>query len=99
MPPQIPVNIAGKIGPEKLTVGWPWRFFLFSILMIITFLVVYFGLTLGYRPFLESLIEEQNIEINQLGQTISQQDQQGFINFYSQLANLQNILNSHVTSS
>lgn len=88
-----------KIGREALPVGWPWRFFLFSLLVAVTAMVAYGGLAFGYKPFLESRIKAQDANFEQLGKVIPQKQQDQFVQFYSQLANLQGIIQNHVVMS
>ncbi len=88
-----------KIGREELPVGWPWRFFLFSFLVVVTAVVAYAGLAFGYAPFLASRIQAQDANFEQLGKIIPQKQQDQFIQFYSQLANLQGIMQNHVVIS
>ncbi len=92
-------TIEEKLQREELPVGWPWRFFLFSLLVFITALIVYLGVAFGYKPFLVSQIDKQEAAIAQLSQTIPKKQQEDFIAFYSQLVNLQRLLKDHVFAS
>ena len=92
-------TIDEKLQREELPVGWPWRFFLFSLLVFITALVVYLGIGFGYKPFLTSQIEKQETAIAQLSQTIPKKQQEDFVAFYSQLVNLQRLLKDHIFAS
>lgn len=85
-----------KLRREQLPVGWPWRFFLFSVLVAITTVVAYTGLAYGYKPFLASRIAAQDEALTQLGNIISKKQQDEFVAFYSQLAHLQDVLKNHV---
>lgn len=88
-----------KLAREELPVGWPWRFFLFSLLVAVAAGVIYAGLTYGYRPFLSVQIDEQKAAIAQLSQIIPKKQQEDFIAFYSQLVNLQSLLKDHIFTS
>ncbi len=88
-----------KIGNEQLPVGWPWRFFLFSVLIAATAAVSALGLTFGYKPFLESNLLTQDSNIEALSKQIPAGQQDEFVRFYSQLANLDTVLKKHVFSS
>lgn len=88
--------MAEKIANEKLAVGWPWRFFVFSLLVGLASIVIYLGLGFGYKNYLQIRIEQYDEDIKQLSEAIPQAQQERLTNFYSQLANLQNILNKHV---
>lgn len=93
------MNINEKLAVEKLPVGWPWKFFLFSVLVLLTTAVLYLGLDFGYKPFLKSRIESLNQSIEELSQIIPKDQQEGLIRFYSQVVNLQSLLASHVNVS
>lgn len=99
MPPYTPPNLSDRLGPEDLPIGWPWRFFLFSLLVAITAAIVYGGLAFGYKPFLNVQIKEQEAAIEQLSQVVPKKEQESFLAFYSQLVNLQNILTNHAAIS
>ncbi len=93
-------NVAEKFfEPEKLPVGWPWRLFLFSVLLFVLILFIYFGILWGYRPYLNSQKQSLDQKVNEIGGTISKTDRENFVNFYSQLVNLQSLLNSHIKGS
>ena len=87
------------LGPEKLPVGWPWKMFLFSIILFGLVLFIYFGIILGYQPFLKAEQQSLDKKINEIGGQISQEDRENFIGFYSQLVNLQTLLNNHIKGS
>lgn len=84
---------------EKIAIGWPWRFFVFSLLILVASLVVYYGLAFGYKKSLQVQINGIDEDINYLAESVPKEDQDRLLGFYSQLANLQNILNGHVLGS
>lgn len=88
-----------QLGSETKGVGLPWRLFLFSILVLVAVIVLYLGLEFGYSAFLSSQIKDRDQAILELTQSISQDDQNQFINFYSQLANMKTLLDDHVVAS
>ena len=90
------VSVSEKMVAEKVPVGWPWKLFLFSLLVLLTTFVVYFGLVFGYKPFLNARVEGINKSIEELSKTIPVDQQQNLVRFYSQLANLQRLLKTHV---
>ncbi len=91
--------ITEKLTREKLSVGWPWRLLSFSFLIILAAGVIYFGLAFGYKNFLNNRIGDIDAEIEQLSESIPEEQQEKLIKFYGQLANLQNLLNKHIISS
>lgn len=76
--------------------GLPWRLLIFSVVLFGLSLMIYFGFKIGYESYLNSRIDDLDNQLSQLSNTISQQDQQKFVGFYSQIANLKTILNQHV---
>lgn len=89
-------NLAERIGRERPVVGWPWRLFLFSMLVLAAAAVLYFGLEIGYKTYLDAQIRARDLAIADLSQTISPEEQRRFVDFYSQLANLRVLLDGHV---
>lgn len=85
--------------PEKLPVGWPWRLLIFSIIFFLLVLFVYLGIIWGYQPYLRSQKQSLDKKINEIGGTISEADRENFINFFSQLINIQTLLNTHIKGS
>lgn len=84
---------------EKLSVGWPWRLLIFSFLVFAIAIIVYFGMLLGYKPFLNSQIENLNQEIAYLSQQIDEEQQRNLVEFYSQLINVKTLSENHVITS
>ncbi|MDP3881200.1 MAG: hypothetical protein Q8Q32_03420 [bacterium] len=76
--------------------GWSWRLFSFSIVIFIIVAVIYMGIKLGYKPFLNSRIDNLDSQLEEFESKISMQDQQSFINFYSQAVYLEEILDKHI---
>lgn len=92
-------NIAEQFKPEGLPVGWPWRLFIFSLLVFSIVILGYLGLNFGYRPYLESKIEEMDAKISDLTSQVPLAEKEKLILIYSQFANLQKILNNRLFSS
>ncbi len=85
--------------PTKMPVGWPWRLLIFSTIILGTATISYFGITLGYKPYLNSQISVLDSKINDLSKTIGNDQQKNLITTYSQLVNIQNLLDSHTVTS
>ena len=85
--------------PERLPVGWPWRLFIFSIILFGLVVFIYLGIIWGYKPYLKSQRQSLDQKITEIGGAISESDRENFVNFFSQLVNLQALLNSHIKSS
>ncbi len=84
---------------ERLPVGWPWRLLLFSIIVFGATIAGYLGITLGYKPYLNSQIKTLDSKVANLTQTVGEEQQKNLVSLYSQLTNIQNLLNSHVAAS
>ncbi|MEK7574459.1 MAG: hypothetical protein AAB514_02950 [Patescibacteria group bacterium] len=98
--PQYSKNVAEQfLGPEKLPVGWPWRLLLFSIIIFALITLVYFGMIFGYQPYLETERQSLDKKVAEIGGAISETDRENFIKFYSQLVNIQTLLNNHIKGS
>ena len=98
--PQYAKNITEQfMEPEKLPVGWPWRLFLFSLVFFALVLFIYFGMIWGYQPYLKSERQSFDKKITEIGGAVSETDRANFVNFYSQLVNLQSLLNNHIKGS
>ena len=78
--------------------GLPWRILLFSGIVFGLSLFVYFGFRFGYESYLNSRSEKLDQKIEALASEISQEDQQNFIAFYSQLSNLKQVMGTHAFS-
>ena len=84
---------------ERLPVGWPWRLFVFTLILLALSFLVYLGLNFGYKAFLNKSIDGLNSTLNSLSFQVAPTEREGFITFYSQLSNLQKLLASHIISS
>ncbi len=96
----LPEQVIEQLGQETpKTQGWALGALFFSSGILFFTIAIYFGLTLGYQPYLKSqLISVQN-QVSTLDNSISASDQSQLINFYSQIANLQTLLQQHTFSS
>ncbi|MCH7759769.1 hypothetical protein IID20_05450, partial [Patescibacteria group bacterium] len=92
-------KLEDQFGIEKMSVGWPWRLMFFSIFILILSLFIYFGLRFGYNNFLDDNLAVLEEDINRLSGEVTEEDQERFVNFYSQLVNLKTILEEHPFSS
>ena len=72
---------------------------MFSGTIFFISLVIYFGLTFGYKAYLNSSIAKLHDQTEAFSQQVPEGDQKKIINFYSQISNLKTVLASHVFSS
>ncbi len=89
--------ISSSFQREKISIGWPWQFLLFTFFMFSVSFLVYFGLAVGYKPFLEKQVNGIKSKIEGLSAKITREEKNDLMNFYSQFANLQNLLKNHST--
>jgi hypothetical protein len=80
---------------EGGTVGFPWRMLIFSGILFGFFLLAFAGLKFGYEMYLTNQSDSIDKEISKLETQISTEEQKAFIEFYSQLANLETVLDEH----
>ncbi|MBI3638588.1 hypothetical protein HY227_02485 [Candidatus Wolfebacteria bacterium] len=73
----------------------PWRLLLFMVLIFGITVLVYFGIIFGYKPYLSSQIKKLDQEIAAQSKNIERDEPKALITLYSQLVNIQNLLNSH----
>jgi len=84
---------------EKLPVGWPWRLLLFSIIVLGATVASYLGISLGYKPYLNSQIKTLDAKIAGLSQSVGEEQQKNLVTLYSQLNNIKKLLDSHTNAS
>lgn len=94
--PEYPQNSESILAPERLGAGLPWKIFIFALILFGTIVGSYLGLTVGYRPYLDSRIGVVQAEIDALAQSIPVDEQTNFLRFYSQIVNLKTLLDSHI---
>lgn len=100
MPEQTPPpNLEEQFVAESIPIGLPWRLLVFSLVLFGLSVSVYFGLKFGYSSYLKAETESIDNKIDNLAKEVSQEDQQNFVNFYSQLINLKRVLDQHEFSS
>src|SRR5260221_8642037 len=62
-------------------------------------ILVYLGLTFGYKPYLKSQVGKLDAQIKSFGDKIPLADQKKIIEEYSQLVNLKKLLDTHVVTT
>lgn len=94
--PQYTKALAEQFASARATLGWPWKLLVFSLFIFSFSIFLYFGMLAGYKPYLNSEINRLNESINQLGLAVKEEDRASFLSFYSQIVNLDKLLDSHV---
>jgi|SRR3989344_847641 len=92
-------NNGSPAGYGSIPVGFPWKILVFALVVFLFALFVFVGLKFGYASYLDRRDKTLDTRINQLAAVVSQEDQQQFISFYSQLVNLKEVLGKHTGGS
>jgi hypothetical protein len=96
----LPEKVIEQIGQESpKTQGWALGVLFFSGGILFLTVAIYLGLTFGYEPYLQSQLASVQNQVSTLGNSVSASDQSQLIDFYSQIANLQTLLQRHTFSS
>lgn len=77
---------------QHIDIGWPWRLFLLSFVLCILSVALYAGMRFAYIPYLDASIHEADAAVEALQQEVSANVSTGLINFYSQIVNIQSLL-------
>jgi hypothetical protein len=81
------------------TPGWSSGIILFSIAIFGVVALIYLGLTFGYEPYLNGQITSAQSQTTKLGAQVSSADEAQLVTYYSQIANVQKLITSHVLFS
>lgn len=84
--------ITEQFAPETISAGLPWRLSIFAIIVFSLSLMAYFGLRFGYQATIERTIESTDTALEELARTVSKEEQDKFLIFYSQILNLKTAL-------
>ncbi|MCX6788682.1 MAG: hypothetical protein NTZ36_02240 [Candidatus Jorgensenbacteria bacterium] len=100
--PDTQVSQAGmgnQFSKEATTAGLPWKLMTFAIVFFIFAIFVYAGLRYGYEGYLNKRDVTAQTETNLLAKKIIPKEQNDFINFYSQVKNMNRVLAAHSYST
>jgi hypothetical protein len=96
----LPEKVVEQLGREPSeTQGWALGALFFSSGILFFAVAIYFGLTFGYEPYLQSQLTSAQNQVNALSNSVSASDQSQLIDYYSQIANLKTLLQNHTFSS
>lgn len=84
---------------NRLQTVLPWRLFTLSAVIFAATIFVVLGMNFGYSPYLDSQIKQVDAEIESLSQSVSGEEKQALVNFYSQLTNVNSLLGSRTKAS
>lgn len=93
----LPEKVIEQIGRESdNTPGWAPGALVFSGGVLFLAIVIYIGLVFGYNKYLNNQLTATQAKVAAEGNLISPAQQTQLINFYSQISNLQTLLQNHV---
>jgi hypothetical protein len=96
----LPQQVIEQLSQEpSRTPGWSFGILSFSAGILFIVLFVYFGITAGYEPYLNSQIAQLQKQIDTAGKSISADQEQQLLNYYSQTFHLQTLLKNHIVLS
>jgi len=93
-------NVNGRIpGREMLPSGAPKRFLTFSIFLFFLTCLIYFGMSVGYKAYLNREINNLDASISDLRDKVPPEQQNELVRFFSQVGNIKGILDDHIVAS
>ena len=96
----LPEKVIEQLGREPSeTQGWALGALFFSGGILFLAAAIYFGLTFGYEPYLQSQLTSAQNKVDALSNSVSASDQSQLIDYYSQIANLKTLLQNHTFPS
>lgn len=77
---------------EPVEVGLPWRLMIFTFILFLFSILLFAGLRFGYNTYLDNQIRSVDQQMEDLANQVSEGERERFLTFYSQLSNLQEVL-------
>lgn len=77
---------------------FPWRLLVFTGVVLLLTVLIFFGASFGYKPYLEGKITEVNSQLEKITASLQVQDSDVF-EVYSQLYNIQSLSKDHTYGS
>lgn len=78
--------------------AWFGQLMAFAITLLALSVVVFLGITFGFRPYLENRVTALDQEIQDFTRKVPEQEQKDIATFYSQLANIRTVLGKHTAT-
>ncbi len=97
MPPQVPIHSnRPKLPPDVLPSGAPRRLLFFALAAFLSSLFVYWSISIGYAGYLDRSLQSLRGEVDTLSLQVTLDQQESLISLYSQVNNINELLESHV---
>ena len=93
----LPQQVIDRLSSDtRRTPKWSSGLLLFSVGIFFLVILIYFGITMGYEPYLNSQISQLQQQISTASKSIPADQQSALLSFYSGLSHLQTLLKGHV---
>ena len=93
----VPQNTTTPSAPViRVRGGGPWRILIVSAVVFGLTLVIWAGMAFGYAPYLRAQVDDIDGELQALSSSITPEEQNDFIDFYSQLYNIDVLSRTHL---
>jgi len=78
--------------------AWFGQLMAFAITLLLLSVVVFLGITFGFRPYLENRVSALDQQIDDFTRQVPASEQAAIATFYSQLANIRTVLGKHTAT-
>ena len=93
----LPQQVIDRLSSDtRKTPKWSSNLLLFSMGIFFLVVFIYFAITLGYEPYLNSQISPLQQKMDTASKSISADQENALLNFYSGISNIQTLLKGHV---
>jgi hypothetical protein len=93
----LPQQVIDRLSNEtRRTPKWSSGLLVFSIGIFLLMVAIYFMMTVGYEPYLNAQIAPLQQKMDAASKSISADQESAFLNFYSEVSNLQTLLKNHI---
>ncbi len=83
---------AEQFAPMPAAAGLPWRLMLSTLFLLLFAVFVYIGLKFGYNAYVDNQLADTEQGMDELASKVTESQQEELLIFYSQLVNLENVL-------
>ncbi|PIT92178.1 MAG: hypothetical protein COU08_03785 [Candidatus Harrisonbacteria bacterium CG10_big_fil_rev_8_21_14_0_10_42_17] len=98
-PQETPQSLAlSSLGAERHSSG-TWRLLTFALFIFSIMMVAFLGLKYGYGSFVQSQIDQVELELDRLAQSALPEEREQFVKFFFQIVNLKEVIDDHVIAS